>query len=120
MISQRFIVIVVTVSLIIVAAFTLRGAVVTSAVVSSGKDLSDYALRHPNAVIPVSTPDLSDYALRHPDARIVVGSTPDLSDYALRHPDARIVVESTPDLSDYALRHPELWRPATPDLSSPK
>jgi uncharacterized membrane protein len=47
--------------------------------------------------------DLSDYALRHPDARIVIESGPDLSDYALRHPE--LMHRTTPDLSDWYLRH---------------
>ncbi len=98
---QRFFGITVAISLILVAILTVRLGVATSDVVASGRDLSDYALRHPDAriVIP-SAPDLSDYALRHPDARVVVPSAPDLSDYALRHPDARIVVEPISDLSD--------------------
>ena len=113
---QRFFGIAVALSLVLVAIFTARLGIATSDVVASGRDLSDYALRHPSAVVPFSTTNLDDYALRHR-----AESSPllqrDLSDYALRHPNARISAESIPDLSDYALRHPEMAHPAAQDLS---
>jgi hypothetical protein len=101
----------VVLAFVVIGAFTIQSAVATAPTVSSVKDLSDYALRHPNAVIPDSAPDLSDYALRHPGATISIAAEPDLSDYALRHRD-EIRQMTQPDLSDYALRHPEAMGPA--------
>jgi hypothetical protein len=134
---NRFFYMVIVLAFLVIGALTLRFAIATSAVVSSGQDLSDYALRHPNSVIPSAAPDLSDYALRHPNATIYLEPAPDLSDYALRHrdeisrmvqsdlsdyalrhPGATIRVEPAPDLSDYALRHAdEIRKTVQPDLS---
>lgn len=118
--------------LVVVAILTARLGIATSNVVSSAPDLSDYALRHPEAriVIP-SAPDLSDYALRHPAPAVdksfpgkekddIVVDDSGVSDWFQRHPELRVIVPSVPDLSDYALRHPDariVIVPTPPDLS---
>ncbi len=131
MITKRYVSILVALALLVVAALTFRTAVATSAVVTNGRDLSDYVLRHPNtAAQSNSTSNLDDYWLRHPgkigddyaltqsDTAIQTNSSANLDDYALRHPSARIQPEFMPDTSDWYLRHATEYRQQSqPDLS---
>ncbi len=104
MITRRFFGILVVLALFAVAALTLRAGIATSAVVSTGRDLSDYALRHPNTSQVDMGTNLDDYALRHPNYSIQPESGADLSDWYLRH-SAEFQQTSQPDLSDWYLRH---------------
>jgi hypothetical protein len=104
------------VALIAAAALTLYSTVASSAItsgsarmqpagssISTRPDLSDYALRHPHAVIAVPAPDLGDWYLRHRD-QLKPQPAPDVSDYFLRHLD-QFHPGAAPDMSDWYLRH---------------
>jgi hypothetical protein len=101
---HRFFGIAVVLLLVIVAILTARLGIATSNVVSSGRDLSDYALRHPELLNPGNAVDLSDYYARHPGATIVLG-TAGASDWFQRHPES-LNAGNAVDLTDYYARHP--------------
>ncbi len=110
--TRRFFSILVVLSLLVAGVLALRTAVATSAVVAAGHDMTDYWLRHPDALAqPASLPNLDDYWLRHP------GKVAD--DYALSQPDTAVRANSTANLDDYWLRHPgvQAQLASAPDLS---
>jgi hypothetical protein len=76
---------------------------------TGNRDLSDYALRHPElSASPDALIDTSDYFLRHPDLSVAIDTAIDTSDYFLRHPELSVSTGTAIDTSDYFLRHPEL------------
>jgi len=101
--TSRLLSLFVAVVLIVMAIFTIRAGITTSAAVSRGQDLSDYFQRHPGASVAIARADLSDYFLRHPASAIPAGSM--ASDWFERHPES-LKAGSAVDRSDYYQRHP--------------
>ncbi len=101
--TSRLLSLCVVVVLIVTAIFSIRAGMATSAVVSSGHDLSDYFQRHPGAIMVAARVDRSDYFLRHPTSAIPAGGV--TSDWFERHPES-LKADNAVDLSDYYQRHP--------------
>ncbi len=103
-------------AMLTVATLIIQTGSATSAVVASGRDLSDYALRHPGPINtdyaagasdwferhPSNLAGASDWFQRHPES--IAGNVVDRSDYFLRHPEL-LNLGSTADVSDWYQRH---------------
>lgn len=113
---DRVLYIVIAIVLAMLAALTVRAELATSAIVVGGPDNSDYALRHPNAVVPAGAPGASDWFERHPDS-LNAANAVDLSDYAQRHPEMLRSAGSAGG-DDWFLRHPDSLHGKAPDSSS--
>lgn len=110
MFRTRLFTLVVAVALLMVATLVVESGSATSAKVSSGRDLSDYALRHPELVNPGYTAGAPDWFERHPS------NPAGASDWFQRHPES--IAGNVTDFSDYFQRHPELLNLGnTPDVS---
>jgi hypothetical protein len=128
MFKNRFLLVLGVLSLLLVA--TAVSLPLSNATKTNANDLSDYAERHPELIVPAEIPvnEMSDYFQRHntrgfevpvtglsafPDyfqrhpelsAPAGAGIAGDMTDYFLRHSELRMPKAST-DLSDYFLRH---------------
>lgn len=134
---DRLLFVLITVALAILAAFTFRAGVATSAEMDAVQGRADLTLQPPNSAIPAPAPGVydlaqgaSDWFQRHPEVLSATG-TGDQSDYFLRHRGSTVPVNSGAsdwferhpevlrsaqpiDRSDYALRHPELLKSVAP------
>lgn len=84
MFKNRWFVSLIALVSLMVAALTVESGIATSAVVSTGNDLSDYFQRHPGVTIRIS-PDATDWFERLPEI-VHPTNAIDLSDYFQRHP----------------------------------
>ena len=100
--TSRLISLFVAAVVVIMAIFSIRAGMATTAAVSGGPDLSDYFQRHTSVSVAAAGADLSDYFLRHQDSASPADTT--ALDWFERHPES-LKAGNAADVSDYYLRH---------------